>query len=258
MSRVFVTGSTDGIGRKTVEMLVTLGHQVVAHARDRSRARDLTRSVEGLEAIVVGDLESLDQTRDLAVQARAHGHYDIVVHNAGIGGGSSQRQVTGDGLERIFQVNVLAPYLLTCLMDRPGRLVYLTSGLHETASVEMSDLLYEKRPWDGMEAYSSSKLCDVLLAFAVARHWSSTRSNAVDPGWIKTRMGGTGAPGTLEEGAATQVWLATSDEPRATVTGRYFKNCRELEPNPVASDVGLQEDLLRACRSMTGGVELAH
>ncbi|HET9059977.1 MAG TPA: SDR family NAD(P)-dependent oxidoreductase [Acidimicrobiales bacterium] len=255
MSRIFVTGSTDGVGKKTVEMLVAQGHQVVGHARTDPRAHELQSAVPGVSAVVVGDLESLAQTTDVADQAREEGPYDVVVHNAGIGGGGD-RQVTGDGYERIFQVNVLAPYVLTCLLGPPARLVYLTSGLHETATLNLDDLHFQDRRWDGMDAYSASKLCDVLLAFAVARHWPGTFSNAVDPGWIKTRMGGPGAPGTLDEGAATQVWLATSDDPAATVTGRYFKNCRQLEPNPLARDVSLQEDLLRACRAMTGGVQL--
>lgn len=118
--------------------------------------------------------------------------------------------------------------------------------------LDLADLQHERRPWDGMQAYSDSKLCDVMLAFAVARRWPRVRSNAVDPGWMKTRMGGPGATGELPEGADTQVWLATSDDPAAAVTGRYFKERRELRANPAAYDVALQDGLLAACAALTG------
>ena len=112
-----------------------------------------------------------------------------------MGGGADERSVTEDGFQRIFQVNVLAPYLLTCLVPVPARLVYLTSGLEAQGEVHVDDLQFERRPWNGMQAYSDSKLWDVVLAFEVARHEPGTLSNAVDPGWIKTRMGGPGGDG---------------------------------------------------------------
>ncbi|MGA8016399.1 MAG: SDR family oxidoreductase, partial [Candidatus Dormiibacterota bacterium] len=180
------------------------------------------------------------------------GPYHAVIHNAGTGGHVSRREITADGLEHIFQVNVLAPYLLTVLMERPARLIYLTSGLESQGRVVLDDLQRERRSWDGMAAYSDSKLCDVLLAFAVARHWLEVRSNAVDPGWIRTRMGGRGAPDPLPLGAETQVWLATSDDPAAAATGRYIKRRRELRANPQAYDEALQEGLLDACARLTG------
>jgi NAD(P)-dependent dehydrogenase (short-subunit alcohol dehydrogenase family) len=159
-------------------------------------------------------------------------------------------------LERIFQVNALAPYVLTALMARPARLVYLTSGLESQGVLDLADLQYERKRWDGMQAYSDSKLCDVVLAFAVARHWPGVICNAVDPGWIKTRMGGPGAPDPLPLGAETQVWLATSDEPAATATGRYLKRRAELRANPVAYDEALQERFLGVCAGLSG-VELS-
>ncbi|MGX7828550.1 SDR family NAD(P)-dependent oxidoreductase [Actinokineospora sp. 24-640] len=244
MATVLVTGSTDGIGRETATRLSEAGHQVVLHARDESRAADLPRGAE----VVIGDLASLAQTHTLA---RA-GRFDVVVHNAGLGGGVAERTVTEDGLELLFQVNVLAPYLLTALMPRPRRLVYLTSGLESQGEAHLDDLHRERRPWDGMRAYSDSKLLDVVLAFAVARRWPDVLSNAVDPGWIKTKLGGPNATDELPEGADTQVWLATADEPAATVTGRYFKHRRELRANPAAYDVEVQEALLTACADLTG------
>ena len=134
------------------------------------------------------------------------------------------------GCERIFAVNVLGPYLLTALMPLPPRLVYLTSGLESAGRVNLDDLQWERRAWNGMQAYSDSKLYDVLLAFAVARRYPRLRSNAVDPGWIKTKLGGQGATDELPVGAQTQVWLAASDDSDAAVTGRYFKWRRDCGP----------------------------
>ena len=128
-------------------------------------------------------------------------------------GGAAAGRSTADGLERIFQVNVLAPYLLTALMARPARLVYLTSGLEAQGRVDLDDLQHAWARWDGEQAYSDSKLCDLLLAFAVARRWPEVLANAVDPGWIRTRMGGSGAPDPLPLGAETPVWLG--DQRRA-------------------------------------------
>ena len=254
MARVLVTGSTDGIGLETARQLLAAGHDVVAHARDDRRAEDVRGVLPGLAEVLVGDVASLAATRRLAGAATDAGPFDAVVHNVGVGG-SSDRATTQDGLERIFQVNVVAPYVLTALAPRPGRLVYLTSGLESQGRAALDDLQWERRPWDGMQAYSDSKLHDVVLAFAVARLWPDVRTTAVDPGWIKTRMGGPNAEDEVEDGAATQVWLATSDDAGAQVTGRYLKRFRELEANPQASDVEVQEGLLSALAALTG-VEL--
>jgi NAD(P)-dependent dehydrogenase (short-subunit alcohol dehydrogenase family) len=252
MTSVLVTGSADGIGRETARTLIRMGHRVVVHARSSERAADVRNAIPDAAAVVVGDLASLEETRALAAAARSHGPYDAVIHNAGVGGGVPRRELSADGLERIFQVNVLAPYVLTALMERPARLVYLTSGLEANGVVDLGDLQHERRLWDGMQAYSDSKLCDVLLAFAVARRWPEVRSNTVDPGWIRTRMGGPGATDPLPRGAETPVWLASSDDPAAAVSGRYFKRRRELRANPVAYDEALQEGLLERCAALTG------
>jgi NAD(P)-dependent dehydrogenase (short-subunit alcohol dehydrogenase family) len=251
MATVLVTGSADGIGRQTALDLVRGGHRVVLHARNEQRAEDARSAVPGAVDVAVGDLASPRGTRAAAESAARFGRYDVVVHNAGVGG-ADQRVTTEDGFERIFAVNVLAPYLLTCLLPAPARLVYLTSGLQASGQPHLEDLQFEQRRWNGGQAYSDSKLWDVVLAFAVARHWPNTLSNAVDPGWIKTRMGGAGAPDPLPLGAETQVWLATSDEPTATVTGRYFKRRRDLRAHPAAYDEDLQESFLQAVAQLTG------
>ncbi|WP_433618045.1 SDR family NAD(P)-dependent oxidoreductase [Dactylosporangium sp. CA-139114] len=244
--RILVTGSTDGIGLQTARTLQELGHDVAFHARSEQRAAALDGSPE----VLVGDLADLEQTRAMG---RAAGAFDVVIHNAGIGG-QDERRVTGDGIEHIFQVNVLAPYVLTALMPRPRRIVYLTSGLESVGVADLDDLQYERKPWHGMQAYSDSKLHDVALAFAVARRWPDVCSNAVDPGWIRTKLGGPNATDDLPEGAETQVWLATGDGD-ALVTGRYFKRRQDLTPNAAARDVRYQDGLLAACARLSG-VEL--
>ena len=250
MVTVLVTGSADGIGRQTALDLIRGGHRVVVHARTDQRAEQVRAAVPGMAGVVVGDLASLAETRAVAEAAEGLAEYDVIIHNAGVGG-AEQRRVTDDGFEHIFQVNVLAPYLLTCLMPAPARLVYLASGLEAHGTAHLNDLQFERRPWNGRQAYSDSKLWDVVLAFAVARHWPGTLSNAVDPGWIKTRMGGAGASEELPAGADTPVWLATSDDPAATVTGRYLKRRRELRANPAAYDIEVQEGFLQAAARLT-------
>jgi NAD(P)-dependent dehydrogenase (short-subunit alcohol dehydrogenase family) len=252
MSRVLVTGSTDGIGLETARTLADRGWEVVLHARTDARADDARAALPGAAAVLVGDVASLAQTRSLAKQATDAGPFDVAIHNVGVGGGAATRAVTEDGLERIFQVNVLAPYLLTALVPRPARLVYLTSGLQEQGEARLDDLQFEQRSWDGMQAYSDSKLYDVALAFAVARRWPDVISNAVDPGWIRTRMGGPNATDPLADGAETQLWLATSDEPDAVATGRYLKRRRVLVAHPAARDVAVQDALLAECARLTG------
>jgi len=246
VASIFVTGSSDGIGLETARQLVSGGHRVILHARDEARAKDAAAAVPEAAGVATGDLALLAGIRAAAAAANSLGPYDAVIHNAGVGS-YPVRRGTADGCEHIFAVNVLAPYLLTALMTLPPRLIYLTSGLESAGRVNLADLQWEGRAWDGTQAYCDSKLYDVLLAFAVARRYPHVRSNAVDPGWIKTKLGGRGATDDLPVGASTQVWLAESDESGATVTGRYFKWRKELRANPEAYDTRLQEALLSAC-----------
>jgi NAD(P)-dependent dehydrogenase (short-subunit alcohol dehydrogenase family) len=251
MASIFVTGSSDGIGQETARQLVKGGHRVVLHARDDTRAKDAAAAVPEAAGVAVGDLSVIEGIRQTAESANKLGPYDAVIHNAGVGSAAT-RHPTADNCERIFAVNVLGPYLLTALMPLPSRLVYLTSGLESAGRVNLDDLQWERRPWNGSQAYRDSKLHDVLLAFAVARRYPRLYSNAVDPGWIKTKMGGPGATHDLPIGADTQVWLAASDDPGALVTSRYLKWRRDQRANPQAYDTGLQEALLAACATLTG------
>jgi NAD(P)-dependent dehydrogenase (short-subunit alcohol dehydrogenase family) len=154
MASIFVTGSSDGIGQETARQLAAGGHRVVLHARNEGRAADAKTAVPDAAGVAVGDLSVIAGIRMAAETATALGPYDAVIHNAAVGG-HGPRHVTTDGYERIFVVNVLGPYLLTALMDLPARLVYLSSGLEAAGRVTVDDLQWDKRPWQGMQAYSS-------------------------------------------------------------------------------------------------------
>jgi NAD(P)-dependent dehydrogenase (short-subunit alcohol dehydrogenase family) len=251
VKNVFVTGSADGIGRQTALMLAEAGHRVVLHARNDSRAEAAAAAVPAAAAVVVGDLTSLTQTLALATAAAAEGPFDAVVHNAGIGG-ARRRTETEDGLERTFQVNVLAPFVLTALIPLPRRLIYLTSGMASNGVIDLDDLQRERRRWDNTAAYCDSKLCDIALSFAMTRHYPQVSSTAVCPGWVRSRMGGPNAPTDLSTGAATQVWLASSDEPAALTSGRYMRHMRVVPAPRLAGDIDVQEGLLAACARLSG------
>jgi len=252
MARVFITGSSDGLGRMAAQLLIQQGHGVVLHARNEKRGQEALAAVPGAEAVVIGDLASIAQTRKVAEQTNGLCSFDAVVHNAGIGYREPRRIATEDGLPHVFAVNTLAPYILTALIKKPKRLVYLSSGLHRDGDATLKDLAWEQRPWQGQQAYSDSKLHDVLLAFAVARRWPAVLSNALEPGWVATKMGGAGAPDDLDAGHRTQVWLAVSDDAGAKVTGEYCYLMRLRAPNPAARDVERQEKLLEACERFSG------
>lgn len=252
MARVFITGSSDGLGRKAAQLLLEQGHEVVLHARNEQRAKDTMATVPGATAVAVGDLSSIVQTKRVADQVNQIGRLDAVIHNAAVGYREPKRLVTEDGLPHVFAINTLAPYILTALIERPKRLVYLSSGLHRSGNISLQDLAWEKRQWNGAQAYSDTKLHDVLLAFAIARLWPDVLSNALEPGWVATKMGGPAAPDDLDKAHRTQVWLAASEDAAAMVTGEYFYHQRLRSPHPGTRDLERQEELLRFCEERSG------
>jgi len=234
------------------ELLVRDGHTVVLHARNAARADDAKRGVPEAASVVIGDLTTVAGMKDVAEAANSAGPFDAVIHNAAIGYREPDRSHTIDALERVFAINVLAPFVLTALMTPPKRLVYLSSGLHRQGNPSLDDLQWEQKPWNGTQAYSDSKLFDVVLAFAMARRWPAVLSNAVDPGWVPTKMGGPGAPDNPEQGATTQAWLAASTERQAMVSGKYFHHKALRSPHAAASDTRVQDQFITTCELLSG------
>jgi NAD(P)-dependent dehydrogenase (short-subunit alcohol dehydrogenase family) len=187
MAIVFITGSTDGLGRAAAQSLLDKGHQVVLHARSADRAAAVGELASRSEKVVVGDLRSAAETRSIASQVNAIGRMDAIINNAGVYSQPS-RGSTPEGHASTLAINTLAPYMLTVLIERPGRLVYLSSGLHRGGEGSLDDLDWTKRSWDSAKAYAESKLHVVALAIALARRWPKVLSNAVDPGWVRTEM----------------------------------------------------------------------
>jgi NAD(P)-dependent dehydrogenase (short-subunit alcohol dehydrogenase family) len=251
MSRIFISGSSTGLGLIAAGLLVSQGHQAVLHARDANRAEHARRELPGSEAIVIGDLETIAGAKDVAAQVNALGRFDAVIHNAAVGYREAHR-VTSDGLPHVFAINTLSAYILTALIERPKRLVYLSSGMHRHADANLDDILWRKRRWNGSQAYAESKLHDTLLAFAVARRWTDVLSNALEPGWVPTRMGGSGAPDDIEQAHVTQAWLAAGDDPKAQVTGKYFYHLKRMEPSRRANDPALADRLIAICAEVSG------
>jgi NAD(P)-dependent dehydrogenase (short-subunit alcohol dehydrogenase family) len=229
MARILITGSADGLGREAAQTLSGNGHEVIVHARSAERLASLDRGASA----VVGDLADPDQIRALADQVNRIGVVDAVIHTAGVGRGPD-----------VLAVNVAAPYLLTALIDRPQRLIYLSSGMHHGGRPDAQ--------LDRSISYSDSKLLVTTLALAVARLWPDVYSNAVDPGWVPTRMGGPGAPDDLRLGHLTQEWLATSDDPDALSSGGYWYHQQRRTPHPATVDPRFQDDLVAALARHTG------
>ncbi|MDA9520467.1 daunorubicin C-13 ketoreductase [Bradyrhizobium sp. CCBAU 11434] len=251
MAMVFITGSTDGLGRAAAQSLLDRGHRVVLHARSVDRAAALEDLASRAEGVAIGDLQSGAETKGVADQVNAIGRMDAVIHNAGVYAQRS-RGSTPEGHATTFAINTLAPYMLTALIERPARLIYLSSGLHRGGERSLNDLDWAKRPWDSATAYAESKLQIVALAFALARRWPQVLSNAVDPGWARTRMGGSGAPVDIATGQKTQTWLAVSDDPAALVSGRYWHHMQQQEPARETMDPAFQDALVDRLRELTG------
>ncbi|MFB6614859.1 SDR family NAD(P)-dependent oxidoreductase [Streptomyces sp. NPDC085524] len=238
--RILVTGSTDGLGRAAAQALLSAGHEVVVHARNQERATGLGPLLEQGAGIVTGDFTDRDAVLRIAAELDDAPPLHAVIHNAGVWNGPA-----------VMPVNIVAPYLLTALLRAPRRLVYLSSGSHFGGHPHASLAGID---WRGEHAgsYADSKLFVTALAAAVARLRPGVMSNAVDPGWVPTRMGGPNAPDDLELGHQTQEWLASSDDPQALTSGGYWYHRQRQEPHEAVHDHAFQDRLLRALAHETG------
>ncbi len=239
MANIFITGSADGLGLLAAKELISQGHNIVLHARNEQRGKEALRAAPGAMDLVTGDLANIEETIALASEINALGSFDAVIHNAGV------YQAPG---KQLLTVNMLAPYILTCLVKRPKRLIYLSSGMHLQGKLKAGSSTID---FDSI-TYSDSKFYLVAFCMAVARAWPDVYANVLDPGWVPTKMGGSGAPDDLQKGYETQVWLAASNTEAAKVSGYYFYHQQQKRPHPDAGNVQLQEQVLKICKELTG------
>jgi NAD(P)-dependent dehydrogenase (short-subunit alcohol dehydrogenase family) len=242
MTRILITGAADGLGRAAAETLLSEGHEVIVHARSRERLSAVQGLLDRGATGVAGDLADGEQVRLVAEQVDSLRPLDAVIHNAGVYSGPA-----------VLPVNVVAPYVLTALIRPPQRLIYVSSDMHRGGRPDLTRIDWTGRGRSG--SYSDSKLFVTALALAVARRWPEVAANAVNPGWVPTRMGGPGAPDDLRLGHRTQEWLATSDDPDARSSGGYWFHQQRRAPHPAAQDRRFQDDLVASLAGFTG-VEL--
>jgi len=247
-----VTGATDGLGKALARELASRGATVLLHGRSDTRLEESRREISeaaGSERIRTyrADFSSLAEVRRLAEDVeRDHDRLDLLVNNAGIGGGArpDQREESADGYELRFAVNYLAPFLLTTLLlpllrrSAPARIVNVSSV--GQAPIDFDDVMLE-RGYEGMRAYSQSKLAQIMFTFELAERLSAEDAgvtvNALHPASLmNTKMvyemfGYTMS--TIEHGVETTLRLATAPELDG-VSGRYFDQLRESRANQQA------------------------
>lgn len=221
---------------------------MVLHARNADRAASARAAVPNAEGVLIGDLSSIAETKKLAEEAKSSGPFDAIVHNAGIGYGStSSRQITSDNISAVFAVNTLAPYILTCLMNRPtSRLLFMSSDSHYGGDETLRNVTQS-------HSYGDSKLHDVMLAKAFARRWSDIQVVSMHPGWVNTKMGGKAAPGSTDRPAkALAAWAAGEGSLAKLDSGAFLTTSVEDVPHPGASSVSKQDELLDICKKVSG------
>jgi NAD(P)-dependent dehydrogenase (short-subunit alcohol dehydrogenase family) len=272
--RVIITGPTSGIGKEIAAQLAALGAELVLACRDlaggESTAADIAHRTGAKNSVVMHiDTSSQQSIHEFVRQYRErYPRLDVLINNAGIN--RSRRQVSVDGVELTFATNVLGYYLLTRdLLDllrasAPARIINVASTF--TVQVDLTDLQFERRTYDGREAYSQSKACDRMLTWAFARRLegSSVTANAMAPGLVPgtglyrdtspavrliMRLVGGFRPRSAAQAADTAVWLASSPEVDG-VSGRFFGERREMACE--FRDVQAEDKLWSICEGLTG------
>ncbi len=253
MKKVLITGSTDGIGRETARVLAQQGYGILIHGRSPERVENTVAGIkrdfpgtwcEGVTA----DFSSLANVHHMAEKIMERRWLpDILINNAAVV--MPRFTLSADGYEMTFAVNHLAHFYLTLLLldHLPGnaRIINVSSMAH--ASYIDFDRLNEEYRYDGVEAYSLSKLCNILFTYKLDRWLRDKKSritvNCMHPGVINTKVlktfwGAVGAP--VKEGARTTVYLATSPEVE-TVSGAYFRDAREARTAEISYDREVQD-----------------
>ena len=256
---VVITGGTSGIGEVAAEILATKGARIVVVARDKIRGKTtlarLRTAAPGVgHSIYFADLTRLAEMKRVAAQIADHEpRIDVLINNAGAL--FAQRRLTQDGLEFTFALNHMAYFVLTeglrerLLASRPARIINTASAAHQDAILDFDDLQSAKN-YRAMQAYSRSKLCNILFTRELARrlHGTGVTANCLHPGFVATRFGAqSGGPIahliwlakffaiSPAQGAETIVYLASSPDV-ATNTGQYFYKCLPTTPSLPARD----------------------
>ncbi|KAI1630767.1 short chain dehydrogenase [Biscogniauxia mediterranea] len=259
MGRIFITGSSDGLGLMAAKKLIANGHTVYLHARNPRRAEDARSACPGAADVLLGDLSSIQETRMLAESVAKLGPLDCIFHNAGLYLGPYREQA--EGYPSVFAVNVLAPYILTCSVPLPKRLIYASSDSHWSGNAtNLSDFGWREREKQGRfsasSAYADTKLYNTMFAFAFARRFGSKGvvAHSVDPGWVPTKMGGPGAAGNIKESERLYVMLAEGSGEAEGMNGCFWENgCKgPAESKQDAQDEKAQDALLNKLEKVTG------
>jgi NAD(P)-dependent dehydrogenase (short-subunit alcohol dehydrogenase family) len=268
-----VTGATSGIGKAAATALARLGATVVLVGRDRGRTEAAAAEIAPVSAspprAEVADLASLEQVRGLAGRLAGLERIDVLINNAGLVLG--ERRITPDGLEHVFALNHLAPFLLTSLLlpkltaSAPAQVVTVTSDAHSAARLDLSDPNLE-HGWDSWRSYANSKLANILFTRELARRLEGTgvTANCAHPGVVRTGFGRESRPllklGIViarpfmlspERGADTIVYLASSPDVAAQTGGYYVKRQRR-EPSAAARDDAAARELWELSETLTG------
>ncbi|KAI1780888.1 NAD(P)-binding protein [Hypoxylon cercidicola] len=255
MARIFITGSSDGLGLRSAQALTKRGHEVYLHARNSQRAQDARGACPDAKDVFVADLTSTEETKALAAKLNQTGPWDSIVHNAGLMHGVAHLKGK-EGVPALFAVNTVAPYILTCLVDPPPkRYVFLSSGMHHGGDASLRNL-------QGT-TYSDSKLHNIMLSFYFARRLADkgVLSNALNPGWVPTKMGGWSAPDDIDAAIDTYVLLAEGTGAAEGVTGKYWyqsrygaskSSGRDTGYKSAADDEARQNQLVEALGEVSG------
>jgi NAD(P)-dependent dehydrogenase (short-subunit alcohol dehydrogenase family) len=264
---VFITGSTDGVGRYVASELAKQGAQVLIHGRDAARAKilvdEIKRRGDTAPQFYQADLSSLAGARQLADAVKAdHKRLDVFVSNAGIGSQNHgpQRQESADGYELRFAVNYLSGFLLAHLLlplikaAAPSRIVNVASlGQHP---IDFDDVMITKN-YSGSRAYSQSKLSQIMFTIDLANELkgSGVTVNSLHPAtYMNTTMvraGGITPMSTVEQGGAAILHLVSGDDV-ANKSGLFFNGMNEMKANAQAYDEAARKRLCALSLKLTG------